>query len=112
HRAPRDRRARVVAIKWLARARDGGTAGEAGGPPAGASRLSGRGDRARPSRARSSGLRTSVSPIAEDVMERALAELDAGRAIVFPTDTVYGIACRLEADAVRALIALKHRPGT
>lgn len=39
------------------------------------------------------------------------AALAAGRLIVFPTDTVYGVgALAYDADAVRALYALKRRP--
>ncbi|NUQ38337.1 MAG: threonylcarbamoyl-AMP synthase [Caldilineales bacterium] len=39
------------------------------------------------------------------------AALAAGRLIVFPTDTVYGLAAlAYNADAVRALYALKRRP--
>ena len=38
------------------------------------------------------------------------AAIEAGKLVVIPTDTVYGLACRPDhADAVRALSALKRR---
>ncbi len=39
-----------------------------------------------------------------------VAAIDAGRLVVIPTDTVYGLACRPDReDSVRALSALKRR---
>jgi tRNA threonylcarbamoyl adenosine modification protein (Sua5/YciO/YrdC/YwlC family) len=44
-------------------------------------------------------------------LETALAELDAGRAVVIPTDTVYGLAVSLRAaGAVARLFDIKGRP--
>ncbi len=45
-------------------------------------------------------------------VERAAAAIRAGRLVVIPTDTVYGLACAPEdAAAVRALSRLKRRPA-
>jgi L-threonylcarbamoyladenylate synthase len=45
-------------------------------------------------------------------MERLIAELYAGRPVVLPTDTVYGLAARATESAVDALYELKgRRPG-
>lgn len=44
-------------------------------------------------------------------IDSALAELDAGRAVVVPTDTVYGLAASLRAPgAVARLFEIKGRP--
>jgi L-threonylcarbamoyladenylate synthase len=43
-------------------------------------------------------------------VEEIVAALEAGKLVVIPTDTVYGLACRPDReDAVRALSALKRR---
>jgi L-threonylcarbamoyladenylate synthase len=42
-------------------------------------------------------------------MERLIAELYAGRPVLLPTDTVYGLASRPTEDAVAALYELKGR---
>ena len=43
-------------------------------------------------------------------LDDVVAAIDAGRLVVIPTDTVYGIACRPDReDSVRALSALKQR---
>jgi L-threonylcarbamoyladenylate synthase len=43
-------------------------------------------------------------------IEEAVAAIEAGKLVVIPTDTVYGLACRPDReDAVRALSALKQR---
>lgn len=43
-------------------------------------------------------------------VEETVAAIEAGRLVVIPTDTVYGIACRPDRQvAVRALSELKHR---
>jgi len=48
----------------------------------------------------------------DDAGRRAAVDvLDAGGIVAFPTDTVYGIACRLDADgAIDRLFAAKDRP--
>lgn len=44
-------------------------------------------------------------------LSEALAALDAGRAIVMPTDTVYGIGARPDLEAaVASIFAIKERP--
>jgi L-threonylcarbamoyladenylate synthase len=42
----------------------------------------------------------------------AIAALEEGRLIAVPTETVYGVACRLEAAAIERLLEAKHRPPT
>jgi L-threonylcarbamoyladenylate synthase len=45
-----------------------------------------------------------------NAIEEAVAAIEAGKLVVIPTDTVYGLACRPDReDAVRALSALKQR---
>jgi L-threonylcarbamoyladenylate synthase len=45
-------------------------------------------------------------------VERLIAELYAGRPVVLPTDTVYGLVCRPTESAVAALYELKGRRAT
>lgn len=48
-----------------------------------------------------------------DVPRRAVETLSHGGVIVFPTDTVYGLGCRIDNDAaVQRIYALKNRPRT
>ena len=48
-----------------------------------------------------------------DVPRRAVETLSHGGVIVFPTDTVYGLGCRIDNDAaVQRVYALKNRPRT
>ncbi|MGH2437704.1 MAG: L-threonylcarbamoyladenylate synthase [bacterium] len=48
-----------------------------------------------------------------DIPRRAVETLSAGGVIVFPTDTVYGVGCRIDNDdAVRRVYAVKNRPRT
>lgn len=48
---------------------------------------------------------------APESLDRAAAELDAGGVVVIPTDTVYGIAARLDRpQAIERLFGLKGRP--
>ena len=45
-----------------------------------------------------------------NTVEEAVAAIEAGKLVVIPTDTVYGLACRPDReDAVRALSVLKGR---
>jgi L-threonylcarbamoyladenylate synthase len=45
-------------------------------------------------------------------VEQVAAAIEAGRPVVLPTDTVYGLACRPDWEqAVRELAALKGRPA-
>jgi L-threonylcarbamoyladenylate synthase len=47
-----------------------------------------------------------------DVVARAAGELRAGRLVAFPTETVYGLGADAgNADAVRAIFAVKGRPA-
>lgn len=47
-----------------------------------------------------------------EAIAAAIAELNAGRPVAFPTETVYGLgADALDADAVRAVFTLKGRPS-
>jgi L-threonylcarbamoyladenylate synthase len=43
-------------------------------------------------------------------VEDLVAAIEAGELVVLPTDTVYGLACAPEREAVEALSALKGRP--
>jgi L-threonylcarbamoyladenylate synthase len=44
-------------------------------------------------------------------LDRARAVLDAGGLVIFPTDTVYGLGCRVEfPDAIERLFEVKGRP--
>lgn len=48
-----------------------------------------------------------------DVPRRAIETLTQGGVVVYPTDTVYGVGCRIDDDAaVRRLFVLKSRPHT
>lgn len=50
---------------------------------------------------------------ASDVPRRAIETLTQGGVVVYPTDTVYGVGCRIDDDAaVRRLFVLKGRPHT
>lgn len=53
-----------------------------------------------------------VVPIgSQEALEQAALELDSGRVVVIPTDTVYGIAARLDRpEAIERLFELKGRP--
>jgi L-threonylcarbamoyladenylate synthase len=42
-------------------------------------------------------------------IEEAAQVVDAGGLVAFPTETVYGIACRVEADSLARLDELKGR---
>lgn len=54
----------------------------------------------------------ALDGVAEDAVERAIAALRAGEAIVVPTDTVYGLAAvPTVSGAVDRLYALKGRPA-
>lgn len=44
---------------------------------------------------------------------RAIEALRQGQVIVYPTDTVYGLGCRVDEEtAVQRIFAIKHRPPT
>ncbi|MGQ0679935.1 MAG: L-threonylcarbamoyladenylate synthase [Actinomycetota bacterium] len=52
-----------------------------------------------------------VSAGSPDALSRAAAALAAGELVVIPTDTVYGLAARLDRpEALDRLFELKHRP--
>lgn len=56
-----------------------------------------------------------IRAIGEDsqVPRRAIEALRQGRLIVYPTDTVYGLGCRIDdEDAVRRIYEIKGRPPT
>ncbi|MBI2201778.1 MAG: threonylcarbamoyl-AMP synthase [Armatimonadetes bacterium] len=54
-----------------------------------------------------------VRASASDVPRRAIETLTQGGVVVYPTDTVYGVGCRIDDDAaVRRVFALKGRPHT
>ncbi len=56
-----------------------------------------------------------IRAIGEDsqVPRRAIEALRRGQAIVFPTDTVYGLGCRIDDEgAVRRIYEIKGRPPT
>jgi L-threonylcarbamoyladenylate synthase len=44
-----------------------------------------------------------------DAIRRAAELVDQGKLVVFPTETVYGIACRAKTDSINHLSALKGR---
>ena len=46
-----------------------------------------------------------------DVIAKAAKLVRGGGLVVFPTETVYGIACRVEKNAIEALDIAKDRPG-
>jgi L-threonylcarbamoyladenylate synthase len=46
---------------------------------------------------------------AGDLLKEAAAVVDAGGLVAFPTETVYGIACRVEADSLQRLDQVKQR---
>ncbi len=43
-------------------------------------------------------------------LKEAAALIDAGSLVAFPTETVYGIACRVKTDSLKKLNSLKNRP--
>src|SRR2546422_11416291 len=44
---------------------------------------------------------------------RAIEALRQGRVVVYPTDTVYGLGCRIDDEgAVQRIFAIKRRPPT
>ncbi|HVH31211.1 MAG TPA: Sua5/YciO/YrdC/YwlC family protein, partial [bacterium] len=56
-----------------------------------------------------------IRAIGEDslVPRRAIEALRRGQAIVFPTDTVYGLGCRIDDEvSVRRVYEIKGRPST
>jgi L-threonylcarbamoyladenylate synthase len=44
-------------------------------------------------------------------LKEAAAVIDAGGLVAFPTETVYGIACRAESQSLERLNQVKHRPA-
>ena len=49
----------------------------------------------------------------EDVIQQAIQVLREGGIIIYPTDTAFGIGCRIDAkDAVDRLFSLRRRPAT
>ncbi|MGH2348357.1 MAG: L-threonylcarbamoyladenylate synthase [bacterium] len=53
-----------------------------------------------------------VEPGESDPPRRAVDALNQGQVIVFPTDTLYALSCRIDvADAVRRVFAIKRRPA-
>jgi len=56
-------------------------------------------------------IETDANGADEAAVAAAVAALTAGELVVFPTDTVYGIACRADDErAVKGLFAAKRRP--
>lgn len=54
-----------------------------------------------------------VDPGERRAPRRALEELRRGGVVVYPTDTLYGLGCRIDfEEAVRRIFALKDRPPT
>ena len=47
-----------------------------------------------------------------DSKQNTTEVLKAGGVFVFPTDTVYGIGCVLDKNAIRKLYKIKNRPIT
>lgn len=55
--------------------------------------------------------RPEIVPAGEEGLERTLVALDLGQIVVIPTDTVYGLAARLDRpEALEAVFAAKDRP--
>ncbi len=60
-------------------------------------------------------MQTKVIKIADpaavpaDLLKEAAAVVDAGGLVAFPTETVYGIACRVQADSLQRLDQVKQR---
>ena len=46
-----------------------------------------------------------------DIISKATAFIDAGKLVIFPTETVYGIACKVEKNSLAKLNTLKNRPA-
>jgi protein-tyrosine phosphatase len=53
--------------------------------------------------------RIQVSGPSDGVLTQAARHLEAGKLVAFPTETVYGIACRASVDAIRRLDQIKGR---
>jgi len=54
-----------------------------------------------------------VDPTEDRLPRRAIDALNEGRIVAFPTDTVYGMGCRIDEErAVRRIFAIKSRPLT
>ncbi|HJP41129.1 MAG TPA: L-threonylcarbamoyladenylate synthase [Dehalococcoidia bacterium] len=54
---------------------------------------------------------TSPLPLDDESLSKAIFALAAGKLVILPTDTVYGIAADARRDrAVSAILAAKHRP--
>lgn len=56
-------------------------------------------------------IKLSPSNYDRDILERAAQRLESGQLVVFPTETVYGIGCRVEPEALERLNKLKSRPA-
>jgi L-threonylcarbamoyladenylate synthase len=54
-------------------------------------------------------LRLPADPRDQDLLERVAVHLDRGGLIAYPTETVYGLGARADAEGVAALRALKGR---
>lgn len=54
-----------------------------------------------------------VGPVETDPPRRAVEVLNDGGIIIYPTDTLYGLGCRIDRDAaVRRVFAIKGRPAS
>ncbi|MCF7972621.1 MAG: threonylcarbamoyl-AMP synthase [Phycisphaerae bacterium] len=53
--------------------------------------------------------RIQVSDPQDQVLTQAAKHIEAGELVAFPTETVYGIACRASADAINRLDQIKGR---
>lgn len=56
-------------------------------------------------------IRIDPSNIEMDKVQSAAKVIDNGGLVVFPTETVYGIACRADSDSFAKLDEAKNRPG-
>ena len=56
-------------------------------------------------------IKLNVNDIDASAIQEAAAVIDAGGLVAFPTETVYGIACRVSKDSLAKLGNLKGRPA-
>ncbi|MCP4450099.1 MAG: hypothetical protein GY809_01450, partial [Planctomycetes bacterium] len=53
--------------------------------------------------------RISVRDGSDEILKQAAKRIEAGELVAFPTETVYGVACRASVDALERLDRVKGR---
>ena len=56
-------------------------------------------------------IKLDITDVDEAAIKEAAKVIDAGGLVAFPTETVYGIACRVSNDSLAKLNNLKGRPA-